>query len=86
MIHDISLGGCRVSTGHNCPQDSEIEVELELDGERMRIPAQLMRVEGETPAYMCTVIFKHGRESEQFISIFIHKRELEIMKELRTTL
>ena len=85
VIHDLSLGGCRASTGRNRPGVAELQVELELEGQRLKVPGRLLRVEGESP-YHCTVIFDHTQESEQHLSVFIHKRELEIIKELQTTL
>lgn len=83
VIQDISIGGCLVRTGHNRPKEGDILVVLEIGGESRQISGLLLRVQGETPAYHCTVLFQHTPESEQFISKFIHKRELEIMKELR---
>lgn len=85
VIHDLSLGGCRISTGHNRAGEGELHLELELDGQRLRIPARLLRVEGG-PVYHCTLLFEHSQESEQHLSVYIHKRELEIIKELQTTL
>jgi hypothetical protein len=86
VIQDISVGGCLVRTGHNRPMEGDIMVVLEIEGESRQIAGLLLRVQGEAPAYNCTVSFQHTPESEQFISTFIHKRELEIMKELRNIL
>ena len=86
VIHDISLGGCLIRTGRNQPGKGEVRIDLELDGQHFEIPARVVRVEGEAPCHQCAVMFEHSQETEQTISIFIHKRELEIIKELQSTL
>lgn len=86
VIHDLSLGGCRVRTGHHSPEITEMRVEIELDGHSVQIPGRVLRVEGESPAFQCAVVFQHSQETEQTVSVFIHKRELEIIKELQGSL
>jgi hypothetical protein len=84
VIHDISLGGCLIRTGRSRLEPGDLLVELDLDGQRLQIPATVLRVEGEEPCFQCAVVFKHSQETEQLTSSFIHRREHEIIKELQT--
>jgi c-di-GMP-binding flagellar brake protein YcgR len=94
VIHDISLGGCCVSTlvGKELGGSGNVEVELKLIDQAtdqlrcMRIASLLFRVHGETPPFKCALSFQHTPQSEQFLSVFINQRQREILKELREAL
>jgi hypothetical protein len=90
VIHDISLGGCCVSTlVGTLGESGDLEIELKLidpttDQVRsMKISSLLFRVHGEAPPFKCVLSFQHTPQSEQFLSLFINQRQREILKELR---
>lgn len=94
VIHDISLGGCCINTlvRKELTGPEEVQVELKLldpaTGQQncSSIPADLVRVYGDTPPFRCALCFRHTQQTEQFLSVFIYQRQLEILKELRETL
>ena len=94
VIHDISLGGCCVSTlvGKEMGESDDVRIELKLldhatDQIRcMEISSLLFRIHGEVPPFKCALSFQHTPQSEQFLSVFINQRQREILKELREAL
>jgi hypothetical protein len=93
VIHDISLGGCCLNTlvRIHSPGSGDVNVELKLIDHKsnqlcaMRIPSSIVRIEGDAPPFRCALRFEHSVHSEQFLSVFINQRQLEILKELRET-
>jgi hypothetical protein len=91
VIHDISLGGCCINTlvRKEMSDSDDIHVELKLidqgTGEltSASIPSTVVRVSGDTPPFRCALSFQHTQQTEQFLSVFIYQRQLEILKELR---
>lgn len=91
VIHDISLGGCCINTlvRKEMSDTENINVELKLidqgTGEltTASIPSTVVRVSGDSPPYRCALCFQHTQQTEQFLSVFIYQRQLEILKELR---
>jgi PilZ domain-containing protein len=94
VIHDISLGGCCINTlvRKELKESDGIQVELKLiepgSGQLSctSIDADLVQVYGDAPPFRCALSFRHSQQSEQFLSVFIYQRQLEILKELRETL
>jgi len=94
VIHDISLGGCCINTlvRHGLGESEEIQVELKLTDQTAgqlsctRIPGGIVQIHGDAPPFKCVLSFRHTQQSEQFLSVFINQRQLEILKELRETL
>jgi hypothetical protein len=94
VVHDISLGGCCINTlvRYGLGESDDIRVELKLidltTGELncTCIPSVIVQIYGETPPFKCALSFRHTQQSEQFLSVFINQRQLEILKELRETL
>jgi len=88
VIHDVSLGGgCIMTLGREELRESkQAEMEFALTphcSETIRIPCTVVAVDGEAPPFRCTFSFEHTRRSEQFLSVFIYQRQLEIVRELR---
>ncbi|OGU05058.1 MAG: hypothetical protein A2075_17660 [Geobacteraceae bacterium GWC2_58_44] len=94
VIHDISLGGCCINTlvRKELGENSDIQVELKLIDQTTgqmsctRIPSDIVHISGATPPFKVALSFRHTQQSEQFLSVFIYQRQLEILKELRETL
>jgi len=94
VIHDISLGGCCINTlvRKEWKTSDEIQVELKLIDQSTGqlssacIAAEIVNIYGVTPPFKCALSFRHTRHTEQFLSVFIYQRQLEILKELRETL
>lgn len=91
MIHDISLGGCCINTvvKKGLPDARRVEMEFALTPhcqETVRIPCTVVGVEGSAPPYRCTFSFNHNGRTEQFLSVFVYQRQLEIVRELKETL
>jgi len=94
IIHDISLGGCCLNTliCKGLRESDQIELELKLldqgSGELCctRIPSEVIQIRGEISPFKCILCFRHTQQSEQFLSVFINQRQLEILKELREAL
>lgn len=94
VIHDISLGGCCINTlvrkEHKESDDIQIELKLfDPNTSQMSctsIAADMVKVYGDTPPFRCALCFRHTQQTEQFLSVFIYQRQLEILKELRETL
>lgn len=93
VIHDISLGGCCINTlVRKELKESDIQVELKLmdpatgQASSACISSRLVNIYGESPPYKCALCFQHTQQTEQFLSIFINQRQLEILKELREAL
>lgn len=94
VIHDISLGGCCVHTliCKGLQEAPQIEAELKVmdPGTGLpnctRIPSTLLHVSGDSSPFKCVLSFCHNQQSEQFLSLLINQRQLEILKELRETL
>jgi hypothetical protein len=93
VIHDISLSGCCLNTlvGKFAEAD-DLRLELKLlaqptnEESSLQIPVTLVRVIGDAPPFKCVLQFNHTQQSEQFLSVYINQRQLEILKELRETL
>ncbi|BCS55640.1 PilZ domain-containing protein [Geobacter sp. SVR] len=89
VIHDISLGGCRVATPLGLPFERARNITLHLkllhNNQVMQadIPANALRVEGGSP-FFCALQFVHTAETEKVLSMFIYQRQLEIIRELKT--
>ena len=91
VIHDVSLGGCCINTlvRKEMSDSDDIHVELKLidqgTGEltTASIPSTVVRVSGDSPPFRCALSFQHTQQTEQFLSVFIYQRQLEILKELR---
>lgn len=94
VIHDISLGGCCINTlvREGLGGSDQLRVELKLIEQATGqvsgtlIPCGIVRIYNETPPFKCVLCFHHTKQSEQFLSIFINQRQLEILKELREKL
>lgn len=94
VIHDISLGGCCINTlVRREPRESDdIQVELKLIDPSTgqvnctSIAAEIVQFHGDQAPYRCALSFHHTQQTEQFLSVFIYQRQLEILKELRDTL
>ena len=94
VIHDISLGGCCVHTliYKGLKEAPRIEVELKVIDQSTglpnctRIPCTLLQVSGDGSPFKCVLSFCHNQQSEQFLSLLINQRQLEILKELREAL
>jgi hypothetical protein len=88
VIHDISLGGCRLTTivGSLFEQAKSISLHLKLLHKNQilqaDIPSKVLRIEGG-PQFKCAVQFTHTAESEKLLSMFIYQRQLEIIRELK---
>ncbi len=94
VIHDISLGGCCISTlvKYGVENEQELKLALKLmeyasgQGLSMLIPSIVIRITGDRPPFLCALRFNHTPHSEQLLSIYINQRQLEILKELRDSL
>lgn len=94
IVHDVSLGGCCISTlvRHGLEEAGELLVELNLLDEStgrglpMQIQSSLVRISSDTPPFRCAVSFNHSKQSEQLLSVYINQRQIEILKELRDSL
>jgi len=94
VIHDISLGGCCITTlvCKGLEESNDIQVELKVIDHSTslpncrRIPCCIIKISGEQAPFKCLFSFRHNMQSEQFLSLLINQRQLEILKELRQTL
>jgi len=94
VIHDISLGGCRINTltRKGLEDAQEIAVELKVIDKTTgltnctRIPSRIVKISGESAPFNCVFCFNHTSQSERFLSVLINQRQLEIVKELRDSL
>jgi hypothetical protein len=94
VIHDISLGGCRIDTlvrtGLEGAQEIEVELKVidKITGQPncTRIPSSIAGIYGDSAPFKCIFCFQHTSQSEQFLSVLINQRQLEIVKELRDSL
>ena len=94
VIHDISLGGCCVTTltRQGVEDADEIKVEIKAVDQTtglpncLRIPCSIIQIRGDTAPFKCLFSFRHNQQSEQFLSRLINQRQHEILKELREIL
>ena len=94
VIHDISLGGCRINTltRKGLEDSQELAVELKVIDKTTglpnctRIPSRIVKISGESAPFNCVFCFNHTSQSERFLSVLINQRQLEIVKELRDSL
>jgi len=94
VIHDISVGGCRIMTltRQGLGDCGTIQVELKLIDRGTglpncrRIPISIVQICGETAPFKCLFRFHHDKHSEQFLSPLVNQRQFGILKELRETL
>jgi hypothetical protein len=94
VIHDISLGGCRINTltRKGLEDAQEIAVELKVLDKTSglpnctRIPSSVVKISGDSAPFNCVFSFNHTSQSERFLSVLINQRQLEIVKELRDSL
>ena len=94
VIHDISLGGCRIHTliRKGLEQAQDLQVELKVIDTNTglpnctRIPSRVVEVSGDSAPFTSLFSFHHTRQSDQFLSTLINQRQLEILKELRESL
>ncbi|HEY4744322.1 MAG TPA: PilZ domain-containing protein [Desulfuromonadaceae bacterium] len=88
MIRDVSLHGCCVTTpaGALLGQANDIQLHLRLmhDNKTLEahVPVRLLRIDG-APLYNCAMAFDHTVETEKVLAIFVHQRQLEIIRELK---
>ena len=94
VIHDVSLGGCCISTlvRKGLGETDDIQVELKVIDQTTglpncnRIPCNIVKIIGDSAPFKCIFTFCHNQQSEHFLSVLIYQRQLEILKELRDTL
>jgi hypothetical protein len=94
VIQDISLGGCCVNTlvCKGLGDSEDIQVELKVIDQTSglpnctRVPSKIVQICGEAAPFRCVFSFRHTKLSEQFLSVLINQRQIEILKELRDTL
>jgi hypothetical protein len=94
VIHDISLGGCRINTLTNKGLGDTDDIELELKvidkttglPNCRRIPCGIVHIKGDCAPFNCIFSFRLDKQTEQFLSLLINQRQFEILKELRETL
>jgi hypothetical protein len=94
VVHDISLGGCRINTltCKGLEESDDIQVELKVIDQATglpncrRIPCTPVYISGETPPFKCVFRFHHDQQTEEFLSRLINQRQVEILRELRETL
>lgn len=88
MMRDVSLGGCGVTTlaGPTLDRASNVTLHIKLfENDTMieaDIPARIVRL-GEGPPYDCGITFLHTADTERILSMFIYRRQLEIIRELK---
>ena len=94
VIHDISLGGCCISTltRKGLGENDDIQVELKVIDQTTglpncnRIPSSIIKIQNDSAPFKCVFTFLHNQQSEHFLSTLVNQRQLEILKELRETL
>lgn len=88
MIRDVSLQGCCVTTpaGALLEKARTILLHLRLMHDstplEAHVPARLLRIDS-APLYNCAMAFDHTAETEKILAIFVHQRQLEIIRELK---
>ncbi len=88
MMRDVSLGGCGVTTlaGPTLDRASNVKLHIKLFENdtviEADIPSRIVRL-GEGPPYDCGITFLHTAETERILSMFIYRRQLEIIRELK---
>jgi hypothetical protein len=94
VVQDISLGGCGVNilVRNGLAEAAQIQMELKVIDKSTglpncaRIPATLIQITGHAAPFRCAFTFQHNQQSEQFLSVLINQRQLEILRELRAAL